>query len=358
VLIGFLIQAVNPPYANAAVKPGTICQKLGQTSVSAGFKYTCVKSGKKLIWNKGVAIKSASTPSTSPRPSSSPSIKNTDAFAVYGKDADRFRAVDAYGAILARSRKVDAPTIVKILQSPGDESVIRMTANAQFAYSLYEQLMPLGFIPKWIVGEKGDWVKGEIKDICPNLDFLMPNQGAASCRLTVVWRGIAERDDSIMRNTMLVQGGHEIFHLYQQELWGQYWKNVPDWLREGSASVGMGIVLTHFEDRRSFANYGAAQLVEKSPKDRATCEASLTKWEKNLSSEGFGFNNGCEYGLGLLMNEYLIMKGYTLKDSLDVVKLIGTGVDFPIAFQQVYKLSTQDFFRDLRGYLQTLEYGW
>jgi hypothetical protein len=218
--------------------------------------------------------------------------------------------------------------------------------------------MPLGFIPKWIVGEKGDWVKGEIKDICPNLDFLMPNQGAASCRLTVVWRGIAERDDSIMRNTMLVQGGHEIFHLYQQELWGQYWKNVPDWLREGSASVGMGIVLTHFEDRRSFANYGAAQLVEKSPKDRATCEASLTKWEKNLSSEGFGFNNGCEYGLGLLMNEYLIMKGYTLKDSLDVVKLIGTGVDFPIAFQQVYKLSTQDFFRDLRGYLQTLEYGW
>lgn len=44
------------PIATAAPKPGTACKKVGQTSTSAGIKYTCVKSGKKLVWDKGVVI--------------------------------------------------------------------------------------------------------------------------------------------------------------------------------------------------------------------------------------------------------------------------------------------------------------
>lgn len=234
-----------------------------------------------------------------------------------------------------------------------------MTQNAQFAYSVYEQFMPLGFAPKWIVGESEIWLKSQVKDTCPNLAAnIRPNSGAATCRLTLVWRAGDVNDVVNNRNLMVVQGGHEIFHLYQGELWGQYWAVTPDWLREGTASLGMGIILTHFEDRKFFPEYGAAQKVERSPKDRNSCEAALDKWEKNLTAQGFGFNNGCEYGLGLLMNEFLIMKGHTLKDTLDVVKLIGTGIDFPTAFQQVYKISTAEYFKQLRAYLKTLDYGW
>ena len=62
------------PLATAAPKPGTICTKLGATATSAGIKYTCIKSGKKLVWNKGVSIKvPAPLPSVSPTPSASPS---------------------------------------------------------------------------------------------------------------------------------------------------------------------------------------------------------------------------------------------------------------------------------------------
>jgi hypothetical protein len=39
----------------AAVTPGAKCSKVGATSIYNGKKYTCVKSGKKLVWNKGVA---------------------------------------------------------------------------------------------------------------------------------------------------------------------------------------------------------------------------------------------------------------------------------------------------------------
>lgn len=42
--------------AFAAVKAGSACTKLGATSTVSGKKFTCIKSGKKLVWNKGVLI--------------------------------------------------------------------------------------------------------------------------------------------------------------------------------------------------------------------------------------------------------------------------------------------------------------
>jgi hypothetical protein len=53
--------------AFGAVKAGTPCNKAGSTSIASGKKYTCVKSGKKLIWSKGVVIaKPTPTPSQTP----------------------------------------------------------------------------------------------------------------------------------------------------------------------------------------------------------------------------------------------------------------------------------------------------
>ena len=47
---------VAPMNATAAIKAGASCKKAGQTSTFAGKKFTCVKSGKKLVWNKGAAV--------------------------------------------------------------------------------------------------------------------------------------------------------------------------------------------------------------------------------------------------------------------------------------------------------------
>lgn len=52
VLIG-----IFPTYAGAAsVVANGKCTKLGATAVSGGKTYTCIKSGSKLVWNKGVVI--------------------------------------------------------------------------------------------------------------------------------------------------------------------------------------------------------------------------------------------------------------------------------------------------------------
>jgi len=81
-VISALILSLFTPLATAAVKPGTKCAKQGQTSTSAGIKYTCIRSGNKLVWNKGVAIRQAApaataTPSASPTPSATPTPTST-----------------------------------------------------------------------------------------------------------------------------------------------------------------------------------------------------------------------------------------------------------------------------------------
>jgi hypothetical protein len=57
VLAGF-----NSATAAPQAKSGAKCTKAGSSQTVGNKKFTCVKSGSKLIWNKGVVIKSASTP--------------------------------------------------------------------------------------------------------------------------------------------------------------------------------------------------------------------------------------------------------------------------------------------------------
>jgi hypothetical protein len=52
-----------PMQANAATaKAGSKCTKLKATQIVGAKKFTCIKSGSKLVWDKGVAIPKASTP--------------------------------------------------------------------------------------------------------------------------------------------------------------------------------------------------------------------------------------------------------------------------------------------------------
>jgi hypothetical protein len=54
---------------NAAAKAGAKCSKAGITSVASGKTYTCVKSGKKLVWGKGFPTTAATpTPTTAATP--------------------------------------------------------------------------------------------------------------------------------------------------------------------------------------------------------------------------------------------------------------------------------------------------
>lgn len=72
VSVAFLIAPLN---AVAAVKAGDSCKKIGSTATVNGKKFTCIKSGNKIVWNKGVAVvkpKPVATPTPTPVASPTP----------------------------------------------------------------------------------------------------------------------------------------------------------------------------------------------------------------------------------------------------------------------------------------------
>ncbi len=61
--------------ARAASGPTLLPRRAGQTVIWRGRKYTAIKSGKKFVWDKGVALPAAQ-PSATPTPSASRTVKS------------------------------------------------------------------------------------------------------------------------------------------------------------------------------------------------------------------------------------------------------------------------------------------
>ena len=61
IVVAALLSFTLAAPAHAVVKAGSKCSKLNATSTVSGKKYTCIKSGAKLVWNKGVIVKKSTT---------------------------------------------------------------------------------------------------------------------------------------------------------------------------------------------------------------------------------------------------------------------------------------------------------
>jgi hypothetical protein len=61
ILVAALLSLALASPANAVAIAGSKCSKLSATKTISGKKYTCIKSGGKLVWNKGVLVKKSET---------------------------------------------------------------------------------------------------------------------------------------------------------------------------------------------------------------------------------------------------------------------------------------------------------
>ena len=80
----FVVFSLFFSISQAATKAGTSCTKIGSISIVSGKKFTCVRSGKKLIWDKGAVIPSTtkSNESSLVLPINQPKVKNFGGFAL------------------------------------------------------------------------------------------------------------------------------------------------------------------------------------------------------------------------------------------------------------------------------------
>ena len=73
VVAALIVGVLVIPSSSGAIKAGTPCKKAGLQTVDSGRKYTCIKQGKKFVWNKGVVVKAAPAANPSPSATASPS---------------------------------------------------------------------------------------------------------------------------------------------------------------------------------------------------------------------------------------------------------------------------------------------
>ena len=141
--------------AQAAIKPGTLCNKAGSTSVVGGKKFTCVKSGKKLVWDKGVLIPVAKPAPTKSEPAPGPTMAaSAPAIAVPTSFADLYekRKGIAYSVWSKFNKSVSLPDptlpLIEIYRGPNTPIYVKDPGSY---FKQVIQLFPGVALPKKVV---------------------------------------------------------------------------------------------------------------------------------------------------------------------------------------------------------------
>ena len=110
-----------PMQANAAAaKAGASCPKAKATQIVGSKKFTCVKSGKKLVWDKGVTIPKAATPKPTATTTPTPTATTTPTPPV---------------VVVKKSQEIDFPALKDVLVIDKKLGLTKATTSGGLAVS-------------------------------------------------------------------------------------------------------------------------------------------------------------------------------------------------------------------------------
>lgn len=356
-LSAFLIAFVtlSSPTAYGAVKAGSSCAKLGVSAVAGGKKYTCIKSGKKLVWNKGVALpKPAATTSPSATPTPTPSKSYDSLWEKYGWN----KPVSAEMVATAATEKfrnyamtVKNPGVqVKVLAQTGvDETLIKWVQEGadfvaqRFTYpKMSRQFINVIAIDKtWLeqTYTKEGFTTREVQDRIGGFNAGAPAFGGM---VTNTWNFATIQRENLMdrnRSGMAQTAGHEFFHAIQENLAksnpGPNGEKIPNWFWEGpSMFVG-----TQTTNALGSVTYPVSR---QSMIDRYKNGAPINR-TSNL--EDIRKNDGITdpYAIGFAGSEFLAAN-VGMEKFINIYAALGTGKDFSTAFKDATGVELSDFY--------------
>lgn len=372
--IAALLAVAIAPVAYSAVTPGATCKKLGQTTTQTGMKYTCVKSGKKLIWNKGAAIKkpASSTSTTPPAPVASPTSTPTPlpapsvAPVTYPKGPTSFDdLVENYEGIAYAAWKKSAE---KIAASTPADIRLKFVLGPTTELINKEPIVPINLVTRLFAGdvlpaevsylaftyEDRDWAVNQMESIIPNAGSSWIKDVACNTKETC-WGGGAFTNGAGKHLVVIAIGivnlnhisgaldAHEFTHVVQTmnmkaprpQTAYLYDPWLPAWYWEGQAHFAQHATVYH----QDFASY------MKLRNETAGILFREAKFNTQHIQEYFVFNapedwknkyeRWRQYDLGAMFVEILVaLKGP--ESTMQMWKLASTGVKFEAAFEQIY----------------------
>jgi hypothetical protein len=339
VLSLFLSSPISP--ANAAAKAGAKCTKSGNIEVVKGKTFTCIKSGKKLVWNKGTASKGSDS--------------NTDIFSLSLLNMKKSmipqpikqpfkyhyspNAIESYKTIVEKELELSMSYFA---------SVYKETKQFNVFYGTEKDLDWI--IEAWKVydldknGYTANDYRGRIE---------RSKKGSSDPNNSLVIGSVPSQDGqshfSILRHSLRPNNtpafiAHESIHIVQQSLTQSKTDRMPCWLREGSAELFSLFIMSE--------QYGAdraRKTKEQSVMNGyqfATYEVEIRKfnkaeWFDHIKGLEGNFRDGCDvskflsYGTGLLLSEALMAESGFAK-MMDFWRAFSLDKDWRDSFKTIY----------------------
>ena len=340
--------------ANAAVKAGGTCSKVGITSVAASKTYKCIKSGKKLVWNKGVVV-AASKPTPVDTPTTAANyatlwekyswVKPTSSSSVVTAATEKF---SAYVAVTRTNS-----TVIKIAAQDGSDQTLlgwikdgaNLVAKA-FDYPKLSQpfLIVIAFDRAWLEKTFIDngWDTNYAKDLAAHFGLGSP-AGNAQNKSNTYDMGVITRNNLLVNDKlgMMQTAGHEFFHTVQFSLTGPLadasGSKLPNWFLEGSATF-VGLQTASYLGWATYTTEGRQMAVARS-------NAPSTK--SHLLSEATA-NTGAPdaadpYGIGAIATEFLVAN-VGIEKFMDIYTNLGKKKSFADSFKIATGVELTDFY--------------
>jgi len=368
VTLFFLLLTFPVTPSQAAVKAGANCSKAGLKSVASGKTFTCIKSGKKFVWNKGVAVTKptvVSTPSASPTPTPTPTPE-----IVYATLWEKYKwskpsssaavavaATEKFKTYAATNRSPS--TTVKIVAQEGvDANLLKwVTDGSAFVSKVFAYPQLPGPFVAVIAKDKEFAEKAynengytkDAKSLANYFDKAPAHGGPPNTynNTMITSKGLLISD----KVGMMQMPGHETFHFIQKSIAGKSASPdglgiAPQWFWEGP-SVFIGLQAANYLSLLDYATEGRAFSVKRS----TTPDVRSLKLSEVTKNDG----SADPYGIGAIATEFLVAN-VGMDKFMGIYNNLGKNMKFTDAFKSATGVELADFytmFEEVRADLGT-----
>ena len=246
------------------ITPGSTCKVLNQKIVYQNKTYSCIKSGKKLVWNNGIVLKPTPTPTpipiptATPTPTATPKPTPTPQKIVFTPWATQFDLESMIQTALDATRtyfgKVIPSNDYEITFDPAISFADRawVTEITDFAYGSFSNIKKertiiyIGATREWALEalkSKNIWI-GDPNAIYPCSAKNDDGGCAGSNKFLLLFSaGRLLNQGPSDKFSLRTSPAHEFFHIIQENLYKNSGPGtpmrIPQWLFEGSANFYM-----------------------------------------------------------------------------------------------------------------------
>lgn len=316
---------LNP--VNAAVKAGAKCTTVGVKSVVGNKTFTCIKSGKKFVWNKGMIVTPGSTPSSKIEFVPWSSDLNQEILLSESNRQFLKWVSEDHGNVITPTFRID-PKLEGV-----DISWIRNSLN--LAVRAFGSDSPENYTV--IVAKDCQWIRTIGLAPCTDSSGNQYFSDSISKGFFVL-QAVSEK--AKLRPSDLQTPAHEYFHTVQAKISeGANWPSrAPSWFIEGGAYF-VGISFSDLAEASTYLQSRNEEVLQRDYQNKNYLP--LEKYTYINFIVGSNYDN--PYGIGCIATEYIIAS-VGVEKYLNIYRFLGQGKDFSTSFESAVGLPLLDFY--------------